>query len=408
MLTSNNLIAGVMWKTVSEACNLACDYCYYSTCAGKPEKIKKIDVAVLEKFIKEYFEIKKGVVPFAWQGGEPLLAGIDFFEKVIELQKKHAPKNTIVSNSIQTNGTLITKKWAQFFKKYHFLVGLSIDGPQLINDKRRILSDGRGSYDAVIRGMRHLQEEGVEFNVLTVIHEDNISSAKELMNFYSEHNVKHVQFIPCMDFRAQDIKATPKYHVSSKEYGEFLCDIFDVWYNNGSPEISIRFFDNMLASYLHQEQEMCIHQKTCPTTLILEQNGDAYPCDFFIHPDYKLGNVNTDTLEAVLQKYNQSQFSSKKSDIPEKCKKCEFLNVCNGGCPRNRTDYNMEETEYFCESYKMIYKYADDRMELLARDIKKRDLLTYVSYGHQLPARNEMCLCGSGKKFKNCCMDLIG
>lgn len=400
-------IAGVMWKTVSEACNLACDYCYYSSCAGKPGKINKIDEDLLENFIIDYMKIKKGAVPFAWQGGEPLLAGLDFFEKVVELQAKHAPRNTIISNSIQTNGTLISKKWAQFFKKYNFLVGVSIDGPKDINDQRRITSDGGGSFQAVMRGIHHLKEANVDFNLLTVIHENNVGKGKALMGFYEEHEISHVQLIPCMDFRAQNIHASPQYHITPKQYGEFLCEIFDAWYNDGFPKISVRFLDNMLASYLHQSSEMCTHQEFCPTTLILEQNGDAYPCDFFIHPDYKLGNIATDSIESLLGHPVMKKFLNKKPTLPKSCQSCEFLSLCNGGCPRNRSELHSDETEFFCESYKMIYGYADKRMKIVADNIKKKGIIDYQKLGHPLPSRNEKCLCGSGKKFKQCCSRLI-
>src|SRR5690625_982913 len=155
-----------MWKTVSEACNLACDYCYYSRLKGRPGKIDRIADDVLEKFIREYMALKKGVVPFAWQGGEPLLAGLDFFKKVVTLQAKHAPKNTTISNSIQTNGTLIKKEWAEFFKKFNFLVGVSLDGPEEMNDARRVTGSGKGSFNTIMKGIQHLRDADVDFNIL--------------------------------------------------------------------------------------------------------------------------------------------------------------------------------------------------------------------------------------------------
>jgi len=279
--TSNSGVSGVMWKTVSEACNLACDYCYYSRLKGRPGRINRIDENVLEKFIIEYMGMKRGVVPFAWQGGEPLLAGLPFFEKVVEVQAKHAPNNTIISNSVQTNGTIINKKWTKFFKKYNFLVGVSIDGLEEINDRRRVTGSGKGSFDVIKRGIEHLKEEGVEFNILTVIHEDNVHKAKELMEFYQEENYSHVQFIPCMDFLSQDVEAEGKYLITPQEYGDFLCEAFDIWYNDGEPEISVRFFDNMLMVYLNHNAESCEQSETCLKTIVFEQNGDAYPCDFF-------------------------------------------------------------------------------------------------------------------------------
>jgi len=274
-------ISGVMWKTVSESCNLACDYCYYSRCQGRPGRIDRIDDQVLEKFISEYMAMKKGAVPFAWQGGEPLLAGLDFFKKVVSLQAKYAPPNTIISNAIQTNGTMIKREWAKFFKKYNFLVGVSIDGPEEINDSRRVTGSGKGSYQAIMNGIEYLKEENVEFNILTVLHENNVHRAKDLMEFYAAEGFEYVQFIPCMDFMSQEVNKPTQYLITPQEYGDFLCEAFDVWYNDGYPEISIRFFDNMLMVYLNHNAESCEQSETCLKTIVFEQNGDAYPCDFF-------------------------------------------------------------------------------------------------------------------------------
>lgn len=405
--TQQPMIDGVMWKTVSEACNLACDYCYYSRCQGLPGRFDRIEDDVLEKFIKEYMSLKRGAVPFAWQGGEPLLAGLKFFKKVVEFQAKHAPRNTGISNAVQTNGTLITRAWAKFFKEYNFLVGVSIDGPQEIQDKRRVRNNGSGSYEAVMQGIQQLKDYDVEFNILTVIHEDNVHKAKELMEFYEENDFQYLQFIPCMDFRSQEVNKAPEFHITPQEYGNFLCEVFDIWYNNGEPKTSIRFFENMLAVYLHQTPELCQHREYCPTTLVLEQNGDAYPCDFFIHDDYKIGNVGEDSLEDILKHPTMQEFLKQKPSMPEKCESCPFLKFCNGGCPRNRDRQNPQETEYFCEAYKMIYTYADERMQKIANRIKRNNLVQYLEAGYPKPKRNDRCLCGSGKKFKKCCLPLI-
>jgi uncharacterized protein len=238
-----------MWKTVSKSCNLTCDYCYYSSCGGKPGKIDKIDSTILEKFIKEYMSLSNGVASFAWQGGEPLLAGLDFFKEVVFLQAKYAPKNTIISNSLQTNATLITDEWARFFKQYNFLIGVSLDGPKEINDARRVTGHGMGSFDRVMHGIEQLRKNQVDFNILTVIHQDNVGRAGELMRFYQYEGFSHVQFIPCMDFRAQETNKPGQYLITPEQYGQFLCEAFDIWYNEGQPSRSIRFFDNLLSTY---------------------------------------------------------------------------------------------------------------------------------------------------------------
>lgn len=397
----------IMWKTVSESCNLACDYCYYSRCGGRPGKIERIDPLLLEKVIREYMSLTKGAASFVWQGGEPLLAGLDFFQQVVALQIKYAPDHAIISNSLQTNATLIDDDWARFFKKYNFLIGVSLDGPKEIHDRRRITGSGKGSFDRVMEGIAFLKKYNVDFNILTVIHEGNVDKAKELMQFYRRHRFRYIQFIPCMDFRSQETEKEGKYRITPEQYGRFLCDVFDEWYDDDS-NMFVRFFDNMLSIYLHQEAELCIHRSSCPTMLVLEQNGDAYPCDFYIHDQYKLGNVRRDSLLEILSKAVHHGFKKMKPNLPHQCTSCEYLRLCHGGCPRNRQWGDVaNNVDYFCESYKKIYQYAGKRMESLAQKIKSRRLAELIERGYKLPRRNEPCICGSGKKFKKCCRPLL-
>lgn len=357
---------GVLWKTVSEDCNLACDYCYYSPCKGKPgAKINRIDSALLEKFIGEFMQRANGHVSFAWQGGEPLLAGKDFFREVVHLQAKHAVPPVNISNALQTNGTLLDEEWAYFFKRYSFLLGVSLDGPQQIHDSRRITGSGQGSFTKVMKGIKHLRTADVDFNILTVIHEDNVTEARTLMEFYQREGFHYVQFIPCMDFRAQETDSAGKFRITPQQYGDFLCETFDIWYNEGQPRFSIRFFDNIFSVYMNQEAETCIHKPACPKTLILEQNGDAYPCDFYISPEYKLGNVGIDSLDDILASPVYETFLGLKPKLPLPCVSCPYVRLCHGGCPRNRRWAPAEEppgVDYFCNSYKQLYAYAHDRM----------------------------------------------
>lgn len=403
-------ISSVMWKTVSEACNLACDYCYYSTCNGRPGKFNQIEEQTLEKFIKEYMEMSQGLVSFIWQGGEPLLAGLDFFEKVVYYQKKYSTKFKRASNSIQTNGTLINKYWAQFFSQHGFFVGVSLDGPKEINDQRRVTRTGKPSFDLVMRGIEHLRNHRVEFNILTVIHETNVHRAKDLMNFYQQENFPYVQFIPCMDFKAQQVEQPGVFTITPEEYGSFLCEAFDHWYHDGQPITSVRFFDNMLTGYLNQTAEHCIHQETCPKALVFEQNGDAYPCDFYMDEAYRLGNITVASFEDIATNPKLDTFVNQKKDFPETCKSCEFLKLCQGGCPRNRHNNASEDEQsktYFCHSYKRIYRYAHNRMKLLADKIKQDKLQTLIKAGYPLPKDSDMCMCGSNITFSSCCKRLM-
>ncbi|WP_018751972.1 anaerobic sulfatase maturase [Paenibacillus sanguinis] len=397
----------IMWKTVSEDCNLACDYCYYSSCAGKPgPKINRIAPELLDSFIRSYMARTSGAASFAWQGGEPLLAGLAFFQEVVSLQARYAKPNTIIANSLQTNATLITEEWARFFRQYHFLIGVSLDGPEHIHDKRRVYSNGAGSFDRVMAGIEQLRRQQVEFNILTVIHEGNVGRARELLDFYKENGFGYIQFIPAMDFMAQETGKQAQFRITPEQYGQFLCEAFDVWYNEGNPVLSERFFDNLLHAYVGRPGGLCIHQATCPTTIILEQNGDAYPCDFYIGEEYRLGNVARNSLEEILAHPAYAKFLAMKPALPDACASCEYLQVCHGGCPRNRAQNRQEGVpypDYFCESYKMIYAYSKTRMEQLSIRLRQRWLDDYRKSGRPLPGRNEPCPCGSGRKFKVCC-----
>ncbi|MCG7409717.1 anaerobic sulfatase maturase [Paenibacillus sp. ACRRX] len=396
----------IMWKTVAGDCNLACDYCYYSTCGGKPQsEIRRIEDKLLERVIRQMMHECEGSVSFAWQGGEPLLAGLSFFQRVVQLQALYALPNTTISNAVQTNGTLIDEHWAAFFRRYSVLVGVSLDGPEEIHDKRRRTGSDRGSYRRVMAGVSALKQAEVDFNILTVIHEDNVGQAAMLMDWLEENEFRHVQFIPCMNFSAQDVDAKGQYRITPQQYGQFLCEAFDRWYNDGRPGLSVRMFDNWLQKLIGSEPELCIHQQECPSVLVLEQNGDAYPCDFFIHERYRLGNCNEDTLVQLLEEQRWSMFRSLQLRMSSPCMTCRYLHYCGGGCPRNRTDFldvndggvqGRDQVDYFCESYRMLYAYGEERMRKLAYE-------WMFQQGIALPGRNERCICGSGRKAKKCC-----
>lgn len=381
-MQSGHSALGVMWKTVSEDCNLACDYCYYSTCGGKTgPRINRIDSALLDKFIQDYMQYSRGAATFAWQGGEPLLAGYEFFEEVVARQAMHAPPHTVISNSLQTNATLINDRWAAFFKTYQFLLGVSIDGPQEIHDARRVNAAGKGSFDRVMAGIEHLRRHEVDFNILTVVHKGNVGKARELMDFYREQHFRYVQFIPCMDFRSQQVDKPGVYEITPQEYGQFLCEIFDLWYQDGQPDVSVRFFDNMLSVYVNGQAEHCIHQASCPTSLVLEQNGDAFPCDFFINEQWKVGNVAENSIADMLSHPNFARFHQMKPSLPDKCRSCPWQRLCYGGCPRNRR-WNAEENQagpdYFCESYMQIYAYAHERMLKLGEKLRNEQYARHL------------------------------
>lgn len=402
---------GVMWKTVSEDCNLACDYCYYSGCGGRPDlRRRQINPALLEKTICEYMSHAQGTAGFTWQGGEPLLAGIEFFEQVVALQAKHAPPGTNIGNALQTNGTLITDEWARFFRKYNFLVGVSIDGPREIHDAHRVTATGKGSFDLVMRRIKHLRNHDVDFNVLTVLHQGNVDKPRELWTFYQREGFHYVQFIPGMDFRAQSPDMPPHYLISAEQYGRFLCASFDLWYNDGAPTMSERLFDHALSVCTGRRAETCKYARMCSPTLVIERNGDVYPCDFYLSADHRLGNAGSDSLREIFGSPAYSRFKRLKEQLPGQCRRCSHLNLCHGGCPRDRTwngSGHATEPDYFCNAYRQFFDYAHERLTLLARRLRVQWLIDHTRSGQEWPGRNETCICGGGGKFKHCCGPLL-
>jgi uncharacterized protein len=399
----------VMWKTVSNTCNMACDYCYFEGSSQQRIADTRIPLHVLDAFMKPYMEGTDGVASFAWQGGEPLLAGTEFFHEVIRLQAKYAPPHTSIGNALQTNGTLINEQWAQLFKQYNFLIGVSIDGPKEIHNQHRPFGSGNGSFDAIMQGIDWLRKYKVDFNILTVVHADNVNHVDELMAFYEQEGFDYIQFIPCMDFTARNHHQSVSYAITPQQYGDFLCRAFDLWIGNGRPTTSIRFFDNLLSVYVNHRMESCIHSAECSRTLILESNGDAYPCDFYMGEAYKLGNVAVDSLQDILDHPAYKQFHLLKRQLPEACKSCEYLSLCHGGCPRNRTYIDTTQPvspDYFCASYRQIYAYAHERLQTLALLLRQEWKLQYATSGRPLPERNDPCYCGSGKKYKHCCLEV--
>ena len=401
----------VMFKTVSTDCNLDCSYCYYrESLAGK--QVRRIDPAMLEEFIPQYMEYVADTrqAVFGWQGGEPTLAGLDFFRRVIELEARHARRGTAISNVLQTNGTLLNDEWGSFLSTYNFLVGVSLDGPQTIHNSERKDRGGHGSFQRVVAGIDVLRRHNAALNILCVVGPHNVSRAHELMDFFRGEGFTYLQFMPAMAFQAIEPEKPPAYLVSSEQYGEFLTDLFDEWYQDGIPRISIRTFDNFLQSYLGIQNELCAHSDNCNAGIVVEYNGDVYPCDFYIHPQWKLGNIFQQSLKEMVESPERMAFIRQKMPLPDECQRCDWQNLCRGGCFRNRTIHKDGSLapEYFCQSYKRFFSHANSRLQSLSQRITNyqqyRQQLDIMSKEHKpTPGRNDPCPCGSGQKYRACC-----
>ena len=397
-------------KPTSADCNLQCKYCFYHERKTDPYKslgIHRMSDEVLMSMISQYLGFAGPYTSFSWQGGEPLLMGIDFFRRVVEFQQMFGYSGQCIGNNVQTNLTLITVELAEFFREYNFLLGVSLDGPQEYHDYYRKNSSNYGSFTKVMEGIDILRNCKVEFNILAVVNNLTVKRAKETYSFFIENGFRFLQYIPVVEF---DDKGITEFSVKPKDYGDFLCQLFDVWYNDGNPIASIRFFDNVAGMYAGIKSEACIFDEECGNYAVIEYNGDVYPCDFFVFERMKLGNLLETPLKQIIQGQRMQKFASNKKDIS--CIDCKWEYICHSGC-QHHCQYGKKD--YLCNSYKQFFDYSESRFKILGQRIEKlrqentpsknqnssvSSISDYKSIG-----RNDPCPCGSGKKYKKCCMN---
>ncbi|MBW3117411.1 anaerobic sulfatase maturase [Providencia rettgeri] len=375
----------LMAKPTSYTCNIDCVYCFYQgkdsgTLSQKtPSRFMSDDV--LENYIKKYIiQNPTQLVEFAWQGGEPTMAGIDFYQKALSLQKKYANGKKI-TNTLQTNGILIDDNWGEFLSKNNFLVGISLDGTKHIHDRYRKTHAGKSTHDKVVNAVRILQKYNVEFNVLIVVNEYTAKYPLEVYKYLTQEvKANYLQFIPSVDRRPQGVfqgelispnletlaYVTP-WSVTGPLYASFINSIFDYWFKNDIGSVFVQIFENTLVAVMGQSPGMCVMRATCGLSLVIEQNGDIYSCDHFVYPEYKLGNILTDNLTDLVYSKKQKNFGMSKSDFSKVCLECDYRFVCQGGCPKLRINsINGKAHNYLCEGYKSIFKHSIPPMKTLA------------------------------------------
>jgi len=405
----------VLVKPAGPDCNLACTYCFYLEKADLFSEtiVHRMNEKVLEEMIKQVLSQSGSNVSFGWQGGEPTLMGLQFYEKAVEFQKKYGVTK-VIGNGLQTNGILLDKKWAKFLNQYKFLVGLSLDGPEHIHNHYRLNRGGKGSWQQVFDKVNLLLDNGVEVNALSVVNDYSVKFPEEIYQFHKDNGLSFMQFIPCVESHPQDATKAAPFSVTPLEYGKFLCKLFDLWkldFVNKQPTTSIRFFDSVFFHYVDLEPPECTLLPECGIYVVVEHNGDVYSCDFFVEPEWKLGNVLDSNLTEMLNSQKQNEFGKMKVQLPVECKTCEWLRFCYGGCTKDRIrDPRDQKLNHFCQSYKMFYKHADPYLKKLAADWKQQQAITTENENVQQTmvnvgkiGRNDPCPCGSGKKYKKCC-----
>lgn len=378
----------VMLKPVGSKCNLDCDYCYYLE--KENLYVKKNPVMseeLLERFIKQYIESQTmPEIMFTWHGGETLMRPLSFYKRAVELQKQYAGGRHI-DNSIQTNGTLLNDEWCKFFKENNFLVGISIDGPQEFHDEYRRDKMGRPSFHRVMKGIELLKKHEVEFNCMAVVNDYNVDYPIEFYNFFKEIGCQYIQFTPIVERirknnsllklatakeSEEDVELAP-YTVPADKWGSFLCAIFDEWVKQDVGKIFIQIFDSTLANWVGEQPSVCTMAKTCGHAGAMEFNGDVYSCDHFVFPEYRLGNINNQTLTSMMYSEEQLKFGNDKFDtLPKQCRECDFLFACYGECPKNRfikDKYGNDGLNYLCEGYYKFFSHVAPYMDFMKKEL---------------------------------------
>ena len=378
----------VMLKPAGAHCNLACKYCYYL------EKNKLYLTAqrhlmsdeMLEQFTREYIEAQTmNQVLFTWHGGEPLLRSIDFYRKALSLQQKYAGSRRI-DNVIQTNGTLLTDEWCEFFAQNHWLVGISIDGPQPDHDHYRLTAAGKPSWKKVMQGIKLLKKHGVEWNAMAVVNAYNANHPLEFYRFFKENGCQFLQFTPIVErltrhedgrtlasLADKDEISLSEASVAPEQWGYFLCAIFDEWVRKDVGKIFVEIFDCTLANWMGISPGICAYSKECGHAGVMEHNGDVYSCDHFVFPEYKLGNIRDHSLIDMLYGEQQQEFSRlKHSSLPRQCKECDMEFACHGECPKNRfmkDKYGDSGLNYLCPGYYHYYQHVAPYMDYMKQEL---------------------------------------
>ena len=378
----------VMLKPAGAHCNLACKYCYYLEKNNLYQNSHRhlMTDEMLEQFTREYIEAQTmPQVLFTWHGGEPLMRSIDFYKKALALQKKYAHGKQI-DNVIQTNGTLLTDEWCEFFAKNHWLVGISIDGPQEYHDHYRVTPAGKPSWEKVMQGIQLLKKHRVEWNAMAVVNAYNAEHPLEFYHFFRDNGCQYLQFTPIVERLTEhedgrtlaslaDDREIPlaDASVTPQQWGNFLCTIFDDWVRHDVGKTFVEIFDCTLANWMGVLPGICAYSKECGHAGVMEHNGDVYSCDHFVFPEYKLGNIREQSLIDMLYGEKQQAFSRlKHTSLPRQCKECDMEFACHGECPKNRFEkdkYGEPGLNYLCQGYYQYYSHVAPYMDFMKREL---------------------------------------
>lgn len=354
-------------KPASGMCNLRCAYCFYeetsvSRCAT-PQCVMPVDL--LERIVRRALDQADGFCSLVFQGGEPTLAGLPFFEALMDFEAKYNTRGVSISHALQTNGTLLDDSWCAFLREHKFLVGVSLDGSAAVHDRYRRDRAGAGTFSRAMEGIERLKQFGVAFNVLCVVTGSSAGDAGEIYRFFKEEDLRYQQYIPCLD-PLWAPRGTHPFSLTPEAYGRFLCELFDLWYEDISRGFYVynRFFENILGMLKGYPPENCSMNGHCTCQFVIEADGSVYPCDFYVLPEYRLGNFAEDSMDTMLRRLMETDFLAASAVHPPECAQCRYNALCRGGCRRNRDAAAGAplELDYFCQSYRMFYDHSLPRL----------------------------------------------
>lgn len=408
----------VFVKPAGSVCNLDCHYCYYLKKAKLyPEtgSFRMPDI-ILEEYIVQHIEASpEEVIRFSWHGGEPTVLGLDYFRKIVALQRKHQPSDRRIINGMQTNGTILDEDWGRFLAEEDFDVGLSLDGPQEMHDQYRVTKAGKPTFEQTMRGYELLRKNRINNDILCVVNAHNVRYPTQIYRFFKQIKASYVSFLPLVEPQPGTEGGVSQRTVPAAALGDFLCTIFDEWISQDIGRIKVQIFEEAARTAFGQEHSLCIFRETCGDIPVIEYSGDFFSCDHFVDAEHRLGNIIETPLVELLESPAQRAFGQDKRDtLPRYCQDCEVRAMCNGECLKNRflqTPDGEEGLNYLCTGYKRFFSHCrpfiSEVAALWSRQTPDRQIPPAQGEDARTrpkPGRNDPCPCGSGLKYKKCCL----
>ena len=408
----------VFAKPIGARCNLECRYCYYL----EKEQLYQEGASfimpddILEEYIIQHIAASPGqVINFSWHGGEPTLLGLDYFKKIVTLQRKHQPLNRRITNGMQTNGTLIDDEWCRFLAKERFSVGISLDGPEEIHDLCRVTKGNKPTFRQALAGYKLLRQHRIACDVLCVVHALNAPHPAQVYRFFKQIKAQYIGFLPLVEYQPGTERGVSSLSLSAEAWGAFLCTVFDEWLERDIGQMMVQIFEEAARTALGEEHALCIFRRNCGEIPVIEHNGDFYSCDHYVDSEHRQGNIRETPLVELLESKAQLSFGEAKYEaLPSFCRACNVLAMCNGACPKDRfirTPDGQEGLNYLCAGYKRFFTHCQPFVAELAKlwrqpspgepppQVQNTNMRNNLNIG-----RNSPCPCGSGKKYKKCCL----